>query len=73
MDKPIFEVRYKDNDRHYKIYENGMIEGFEAGAIIINRIPPRIYEAQANASLSDSCPSRKVTYDASGCEQETPL
>ena len=33
---PIFEIRTKDN--HYKIYENGTIEGFPLDSYIINRI-----------------------------------
>ncbi len=36
-DKAIFEVI--DEDKHYRIYENGKVEGFGEGAIILNRIP----------------------------------
>ena len=37
MKVPIFEII--DGDKHYKIYENGDIEGFSEDAWIINRIP----------------------------------
>ena len=36
MKVPIFEII--DGDKHYKIYENGDIEGFSKDAWIINRI-----------------------------------
>ena len=44
MDKPAFEVFYIDEEsrnktKSYKVYENGTIEGFPPGALIINRIP----------------------------------
>ncbi|MCK5608680.1 hypothetical protein KAR91_42780 [Candidatus Pacearchaeota archaeon] len=35
--EPIFEVI--DGDKHYKIYENGEIEGFGDDVTIFNRIP----------------------------------
>jgi hypothetical protein len=34
--KPIFEI--VDGDKHYKVYENGTIEGFSKDVYIINRI-----------------------------------
>ena len=36
MEQPIFEILHKDN--HYKIYENGAIEGFPEGCCAINGI-----------------------------------
>ncbi len=53
MNKPLFEVRCNDSKTHYKIYEDGRIEGFEPGAIIVNRIAPKIAALQASISLSE--------------------
>ncbi len=36
MQEPIFEVI--DGDKHYKIYANGQIKGFDKGALVNNRI-----------------------------------
>lgn len=41
--RPIFEIFSPDMSRHYKIYANGQIEGFEPGMCIVNSIHP-LYE-----------------------------
>lgn len=41
-EKPIFEIRYLEKNQYLKIYENGTIEGFEPGAIVVNHIPSYI-------------------------------
>jgi len=46
MTEPIFEVI--DGDKHYKIYENGRIEGFPSGCTVINGIPIKIAEICAH-------------------------
>lgn len=45
MDRPIFEV--ESGDKHYKIYENGTIDGFPKDAFIINRIQIVFFERMA--------------------------
>jgi hypothetical protein len=40
--KPIFEII--DGKKHYKIYENGQIEGFRQNAVVFNRLPGRILQ-----------------------------
>lgn len=57
--EPIFEII--DGDKHYKIYENGKIEGFNKGAIVFNRIPGRIWrviakEKKLQKSIFDCLP-----------------
>ena len=42
MTEPIFELI--TNDSHFKVYENGVCEGFPEGGTVINRIPVRIAE-----------------------------
>ena len=39
MSKPIFEVQ-EPSGKIYRIWAEGRIEGFEAGAVIINRVAP---------------------------------
>jgi len=59
MKIPIFEIRYQNRET-FKIYETGEIEGFPEGAMICNRIPPRIAQECSKASLASTCPSNKV-------------
>lgn len=39
--QPIFEIYGRDG-RAWKIHENGVIEGFEEGCLIVNRIAPKL-------------------------------
>jgi len=54
MKKPIFEVMNKDLSQHFKIYENGRIEGFPEGMLIINRIYPLLNKLRAKG-IKVSC------------------
>ncbi len=86
MKQPIFEIIYKDN--HYKIYENGTIEGFPEGGCVVNKIQivlaQRIAkwiesaqnqwdESERNESTSSLSPAKKAKLSRVGCSQGTPL
>ena len=44
----------------YRVYEDGRIEGFKSGAIVINRIPMLLREAQRSISSESACPMSSV-------------
>ncbi len=85
MKEPIFEIKHGDN--HYKIYENGMIEGFPEGCYIVNRIQIAMLdkfakwiestknqrdETDRNVSTSPLSPAKYATSSMVGCSQGTP-
>ena len=72
MTEPIFEIMTKDN--HFKIYENGMYEGFPEGGMVINRIPVRIAESIAHfcEKTASWSPARKAVLSKSGGSQGIP-
>jgi len=45
--EPIFEIHERDTGKHYKIYENGEVEGFSKDSWIINNIPLKEMYLQA--------------------------
>lgn len=49
IEQPIFEI--KCPNEHYKIYEDGGIIGFPSKAVIINRIPIKIDQMQAEVEM----------------------
>ena len=49
--EPIFEVFSMDKKHHYKIYENGRIEGFPKGMVIFNRIIPKVHQLQGKIKM----------------------
>lgn len=68
MTSPIFEVFNKDKSKHFKIYEDGGIDGFGEGMCIINRIPSRsnYLLALLRYDLSSSLPNQKNTLSSDG-------
>jgi hypothetical protein len=50
-DKPIFELEEKKSGRHFKIFADGRVKGFEKSYIIKNRIVPLYVYLKARASL----------------------
>lgn len=73
LQKPMFE--YITEEHHYKIFENGTIDGFpDKGGRIINRIQAKILTDFAIAwnQMHDLSPSIKANEDLSGSSQETP-
>lgn len=64
--QPIFEII--DGDKHYKIYENGKIEGFNKGAIVFNRIPGRIWRIIAKEKKL-----QKLIFDCLPAADETMI
>jgi hypothetical protein len=48
-DKPAFEVHA--GDRVFKVYANGMTDGFGDGPIVVNRIPALVGQAAHNAMI----------------------
>ncbi len=86
MKQPIFEIIYEDN--HYKIYENGTIEGFPDGGCVVNKIQivlaQRIAkwiesaqnqwdESERNKLTGSRSPARKATLSRVGSSQGAPL
>ena len=70
--EPIFEVIVAD--KHYKIYENGRIEGFEPGAIVKNRIRARMRREMlnySNRSKASACPISNPKPTREGWSQST--
>jgi hypothetical protein len=84
INKPIFEIQYNNN--HYKIYENGKIEGFPEGGLVVNRIQATMAERiakwiesaknqwdESNKELKSlTSPAKNAKLSIDGCSQGTP-
>ena len=57
-----------DDGKHYKVYENGLIEGFSDNAVVLNRIQQRFLNQFSRSHASES-PTSKETFSLSGQSQ----
>ena len=53
----------------YRVYQDGRIEGFEDGAVVVNRIPLLMREAQRSISSESACPMSSVVPARDGASQ----
>ena len=72
MKQPVFEILYENN--HYKVYDDGKLEGFPAEGVIINRIPVRVAEKVAHWCdlITSGSPTNNAKSFICGCSQGTP-
>ncbi len=58
----------------YRVYGDGRVEGFESGAIVVNRIPMLLHEAQRSISSESACPmSGEVPERGGGSHSVAPI